>query len=299
MDGRIALLFGSNCEVTDQFGALLEVVGIPGRTLEEVDRELQLRFFKKNNDGSPMERWEFPAGDPPAGELRTLLATCGFINETRPQQEWYRHAPWPGALVTRAGARLMDFAKAWSAGVRWNDVIAAGGKRELRPEQENWRTACQALGITPDTVDTHSGVPHGCREEDIWAVFNPQTELQMMKALWEMAHLPNDLKALPLVSVDAPMKPPAKEGGPPVRPNTEDTIRTWLETNPVPGPVLVSSGAPYGMAQHVAFLKLLEPYGFTVETFGHEAPAHLTTDQIMREVAGCVHRILDYLPRAA
>ena len=86
------------------------------------------------------------------------------------------------------------------------------------------------------------------------------------------------------------MKPPAKEGGPPVRPTTEDTVLEWLKSNPKPGPVLLSSGAPYGMAMDEAFWMLLEPHGFTVETFGHAAP-DLPIENLMREVAGTVNRI--------
>lgn len=93
------------------------------------------------------------------------------------------------------------------------------------------------------------------------------------------------------IFIDAPMKPAPKEGGQPVRPNTEDTILHWLETEkPEPGSMLVSSGAPYGMAQDEAFQALLGPLGFSIETFGHVAP-NLPIENFMREVAGCVNRI--------
>ena len=54
--------------------------------------------------------------------------------------------------------------------------------------------------------------------------------------------------------------------------------------------MLVSSGAPYGMAQDEAFWMILAPHKHTVETFGHAAP-EFPVETLMREVAGCVHRI--------
>ncbi|MBI2642134.1 MAG: hypothetical protein HYW96_00985 [Candidatus Wildermuthbacteria bacterium] len=112
----------------------------------------------------------------------------------------------------------------------------------------------------------------------------------MMRWLWINCTLPLDLQDTRVVFVDAPMKPPTTPGGQPVRPNTEDTVREWLSSKPTSTEVLLSSGAPYGMAQDEALWRLLVVHCIAVETFGHAAP-DLAPEVFMREVAGTVHQI--------
>jgi len=280
---RSSLLFGlDNCP-TESFAAFLRDVKVPGDDLLSIDASLQARFFQKNPDGSPKERWELDKVeiDCPIKQIKEHLGTCGFMNKTQPSGKIYGYAAWPGALVTRAVVRLNDLVNAWDDGVRWEQTIVFGGKRPLQSDKESFTQCCNSLGLGNDRH--HEFVP-------IWDGFWPVNELEMMRFIWAAIAMPNELRAIPVIFVDAPMKQSAKEGSPLVRPTTEDTAKEWLEGKPNPGSILLSSGAPYGMAMDEAFWMLLEPHGFTVETFGHAAP-DLPTENLMREVAGTVNRI--------
>lgn len=285
---RSSLLFGLDNRPTVLFATFLRDMQIPGDDLPSIDVALQTRFFQKNPDGTPKERWELDGLniECSTNRIRWGLAVCGFLNEIKPSNQSYTYAAWPGALVIRAIVRLNDLVRVWENGVRWEKTIVFGGKRPLQTDKENYEACCKALTVSPEDGTAHS----------LWQSINPQTELDMMRWLWLNFGHPIRGKDQELFSsaqvvfVDTPMKPPLKEGGSPIRPNTEDTIQEWLRNNPKPGSVLLSSGAPYGMAQDEAFWTLLEPHGFTVETFGHAAP-DLPTEVFMRKIAGCVNRI--------
>lgn len=283
---RSSLLFGSDNHPTEALAAFLYDVQVPGDDLASINNSLQQRFFQKGLGGQPLERWELKEIEVncPLDRIRQHLAACGFLNETRPSASIYTYAAWPGGLALRSAVRLQDLINAWCDGVRWRETIVFGGKRPLQPDKESFEKCCEVLGI-----DT----PHQVSAGISWNTINPQTELEMMQFLWDaLPLLPKELRATPITFVDAPMKPPEKEGGQPVRPSTEDTVQEWLRSGPKywSGTMLLSSGAPYGMAQDEAFAMLLEPHGFTVETFGHAAP-DLPIENLMREVAGCVNRI--------
>jgi len=267
---------------TARFGAFLADIGIPGDDIGEIDDALQARFFqRKPGTNEPAERWDLnkvSISCPPA-RFQRHLDLCGFGLATIPQRWEYRYAIWPGALLVRAAARLTDLIQAWQSGVQWEHTIVFGGQRPLLEDKETPTQALVLLGQVPDIRDVS------------FETLNVRNELDMMVWLWNEAKMPADMR-LSATLVSVPMKPPAIPGGQPVRPNTEDTIRAWLvRKEPVPGDVLLSSGAPYGMAQDEAFWKHLGPLGFTVETFGHAAPDNLTPEVVMREVAGTVHQI--------
>lgn len=289
---RSALLFGVDNRPTWAFAAFLRDVQVPGRDLIAIDYALQDRFFQKDKiTGQPLERWELSEVNVscPPNQFRRHLAACGFLLSTEPEKKEYLRAAWPGALVVRAGARLADLFGAWKSGVRWNEIVVFGGKRELQGPKENLMTYCFA--VHPNAANVY-----GDGLKKLWRSNEPKTELQMIRFLWEAACLcyadstGEEMWKLPIIFVDAPMKPPATPGGKEQRPTTEDTIAEWLRMQPTPGSMLVSSGAPYGMAQDEAFQVLLTPHGHTVEMFGHSAP-ELPVENFMREVAGCVNRI--------
>lgn len=280
---RSALLFDADNLPTSPFASFLRDIDIPGTSLAEIDEALQARFFQKNADGSPKERWQLDAVQVNCSpnQIKQHLAVCGFMNETKPVDKTYTYAAWPGALVTRAVVRLNNLVNAWNGGVRWEQTIIFAGKRPLQDEKENYEACCKVLSI-----DHNLPGPRG-----LWDGINPQTELDMMRFVWRRTILPHSLLNTEAVFIDTPMiHVPGGELDSYRRPTTEDTVLEWLKSDPKPGSVLLSSGAPYGMAMDEAFWMLLKPHGFTVETFGHAAP-DLPIENLMREVAGTVNRI--------
>lgn len=276
---RSFLLFDSSNRPTEAFANFMRDVKIPGDDLTAIDEALQRRFFQKGSGQQPLERWELKEVEvscPPA-RFQRHLQLCGFGRETIPTKWEYDRAAWPGALLVRATSRLNDLCSAWFSGVRWKETIVLGGKRPIQSERENPYDAIWSLSHVASPVV-------GSFEE-----LGVETELDMMRWLWRKASMSEELRDT-AVFVDAPIKPPVTPGGSPVRPSTEDTVQEWLKASPSPGSLLLSSGAPYGMAQEEALWMLLESHGHTVETFGHAAP-ELTAEVFMREVAGAVNRI--------
>lgn len=277
---RSGLLFTHNIP-TPQFRKFLEDIGIPGENLSEINTALQQRFFqKKSGTNEPLERWELGRVEvscPPA-RFQRHLELCGFVSKTIPQHMTYTYAAWPGALAVRAGVRLADLTEAWESGVRWKETIVLGGKRPLQEKE------------TPREAMFTGGLGRGFDMDRPLTSYGLKTELDMMRWLWTTCVLPPGLRDTRVVFVDAPMKPPATPGGQPVRPNTEDTILEWLKSKPSSTELLISSGAPYGMAQDESFWRLLGVHGIAIETFGHAAP-RLAPEVFMREVAGMVYQI--------
>lgn len=277
-----SVLFHENGRPTAWFADFLRDVGISGETLPGIDSELQRKFFQKGPDGQPLERWELKEMAIPCPQVKFWrhLTLCGFTAQRIPEKWDYLHAVWPGALLSRMCVRLQDLVAAWESGVRWQETVILGGKRPLMDSE----TAESLLPFVSDGF---------LAEHDLmsFAHKNIGTEIDAMIWLWEKCVMPGELRDMPFRLTMTPMKPAASPGGKPIRPNTEDTIHEWLQADPQPGSVLISSGMPWGVAQRIAFQTILEPLGFTVETFGHAAPAHITNEAFMREVAGAVNRI--------
>lgn len=279
----IALLFDAENNATRSLLALLHGFGIDdaGCTLASIDDRLQALFFPK---GERTERWEISDTEVPTQEQRKLLAACGFIDETWPCQQYFRYGAWPGALVSRAAVRLLDAARFWTHGVRPWGIVVHTGDRPLQRDRENVDAACLALGVPRDNT-----------AQEIWdshlANFG-HTEYAMMRVLWDILHphMPEGMEDLVPTWVRAPMKPD-KEGNLTVRPSSEDPVKIWRDLKPHPGPILLYSGAPYGMGQAVAYRMLLEEQGFTVDTAGHAAPDLKARVFMGPEVAGTINRI--------
>lgn len=285
-----ANLFTDNNLPTERLARLLKDLRLPYDTLTKIDDGLQVAFFQKKESGEARERWELETVivECPESTIRSRLAELGFLTKTVPRQKHYDRAAWPGALVTRAAVRLFDLIEAWNSGVRWDEMVVFGGKRALIPEKESVTQCIKALR---ETGLITSEDDESFRRQWAW-IDNPPTELDMMQWIWYCS-VPTEMAASIRVNfVDAPIKPPVTEGGAPVRPNTEDTIIAWeRDCSPSPGTMLVSSGAPYGMAQNEAFWMLLGPKEHSIETFGHAVPTGLGLEVILRELAGCVNRI--------
>lgn len=267
---------------TTHFADFMKEIGVPGATLTQINQELQARFFPKAGTGAPIERWDLAKVQVkcPPDRIKWHLTQCGFIAKTNPGYRSYTYGVLPGALVIRAAVRLRDLINAWKDDVNWNETVILSSARPLIPDKEGYEHCCRAINIDSAQEPVRAS----------WDAMKPETEMDMMAWIW--ANTPgNDLIYRPTNIISVAMKPAAKEGGPEVRPTTEDTIKQWLDGNPKPGTILLSSGAPYGMAQGETFQRLV-PAAFNVETFGHAAPDNLPIEAFLREVAGAVHSTL-------
>jgi hypothetical protein len=287
---RSQLLFDNSNRPTPWFARFLHDLQIPGATLRQINRQLQARFFQKDEQGHPLERWDLRTVqvDCPKPVLLRHLKLCGFWDETVPSEEWYDYAAVPGALISRARVRMANLVEAWVSGVRWDRTVIFGGARDLQLKDEK---DSSKPGRESEEVLKNWEL---ARKDWLPPAKLPATEHEMLEWIYSQVEMPVQMQVLRVTFVNAPMKEVRDSEGKVVRkdrPTTEDPILLWLESKPEPGTMLISSGAPYQMAQEAAYETLLGPKGFEIEMFGHRCPDSLSTELLMREVAGAVNRI--------
>lgn len=99
------------------------------------------------------------------------------------------------------------------------------------------------------------------------------TEVELMLSHYQKSDLANR----PVTCIDVPYNPPS-------RPNTEDTVKAWLATQPTPGSCLALSGQPF-IRRQTQILKTVLPSNFTITATGpasEELPIALYLDELAR-----------------
>jgi len=226
-------ILDSNNHPTPALLALLQALNIKhDGTLPSIVAATQTAWLRP----AGKERWEIDEkfADRSA-QLLPLLEKFEFVQECKPTQQYYDYAIIFGAMVERVRKRVGYLIEQWNVGVRFNKVIVLTGQRPLDPIKEKM-----------DIV--------------------PKTETRMLEWIIEQATMPNELRTI-ITVVDTPMQQTAD--GLPRRPNTADTITTWLATSPTPGSCLAITTHSFTGYQD-AVLHALLPQGFTIETI---APA--------------------------
>lgn len=180
------------------------------------------------------ERWNFEERFmDKEEELLQGLENLGIFDERRASQTYYDYAIVPGSLYDSIKTRIEFLVEEWNRGVRFETVVFLTGKRKVHPEKES----AEVLGCSLET------------------------ETDVMRLVWKQTKMPDELRNLPLMIIDA--EPfPFRE-----RPNTLATILAFLAENPKPGSCLVVSNQPYIAYQHEVFVALM-PKVFTIESVG-------------------------------
>lgn len=166
----------------------------------------------------------------------------GLLNSQNPLKSHYNYALVFGANYKSVKERISFLIDQWQRGIRFDQIILLGAERQLD----------NSIECMDDLVGA--------------AAKKPATETEMMRLLWSQMQIPPEMKALPLIIVDTPMKKGEEAGL--IRPNTGDTINYWLlYQNPIAGTVLAISHQPYVQYQD-SVLRTLIPQNFIVETVG-------------------------------
>lgn len=204
---------------------------------------------------SGKERWDMQEKYQDKREvLFSYFKKLGLIDQIKPRSKKYDYALMLGATLPRVRDRLSYLANLWDDGVRFNKIIFLGGQRPLEDKFEN----------KEKLLDTNNPyLPFASN----WSLNGelPKTETEMMKFVFDQSNLPEEMKKLDIVFVDAPMK--QKEDGSLKRPTTEDTILDWLKTNPRRGSCIAISNQPYVSYQD-SILKTHLSKEFYLETVG-------------------------------
>ncbi|NGX51295.1 MAG: hypothetical protein K1060chlam2_01160, partial [Chlamydiae bacterium] len=166
------------------------------------------------------ERWTFQDhSEEERSDILSILEEMVSFEIKRASKNHYDYALVLGALYLSVEKRIAHLVDEYSRGVRFDVVVFLTGQRPLHPEKEA----------------NFSG-----------------TETDMMVEVWSTFPMPEELRALPLMVVDAP---PLPERG---RPTTESTLYAWLEAAPNPGSCLFISSQPFVNYQD-AIIKFVLP----------------------------------------
>lgn len=178
------------------------------------------------------ERWEMKElyADK-ADTLIPILHQMNFAAGSTPHNKIYEYAVVFGGIVERAQKRIEYLVNQWDAGIRFNNIIILGAQRHLDPFKEKDHLALA-------------------------------TETGMLEWLVQHISMPPALKKN-ITIIDTPEQKTV--GGLPRRPNTTDTVKTWLATSPSPNTVCAISTHSFA-GYHDVVLRSLLPHGFTIET---------------------------------
>lgn len=213
--------------------------------------------------GEGLERWHVQDTSEQLTErdaIMKMFHSLDLIEDIKPKQAHYDYVLMMGALESRVKTRL-SYAHSLYADSKYDfeHLVMLGGARPLMADKEP-----STKHLLPENQTEHG---------------------MMMYLLNDMKDKhPDDIFfSKPVQEIDAPMQ--VDVAGKPRRPNTKDTIDSWLATNPKPGRVLVISNQPYCGYQHSVARTLL-PAEFDVETVGHHSrgqdPVKVYLDSLAR-----------------
>lgn len=184
-----------------------------------------------------------------------LLKKIGCLDAVYPQQKEYDYLLFLGASLWTLRLRLASVIQWWKNGVRFKKIVFLTGQRFLDPALEPKDALLNIEGkILPNRAN--------------WKApeFLPIMETDMMKMVYDQVEVPTDMRdKVEIEIIDSPQRtlPNGKKG----RPITDDTITSWLATNPSPGNCLAVSNQPHLWRQH-AVLRTLIPKEFSIESAG-------------------------------
>jgi hypothetical protein len=183
-----------------------------------------------------------------------IFDELNILNEVYPKLNKYDHVIIIGATIPSVRSRLSFLKEQSEKGIRFDSIVFLGGQRQLR--------ASEIESLYDDNNPYISFKKDWKRSNTI-----PTTESEMMKIVFEQSELPNEMRNVKIVFVDAPM---IIENEKLIRPGSKETINCWLKTSPKHGKCLVISNQPY-VGFHEAIFKNAMPDDFVVEVIGKKA----------------------------
>lgn len=231
--------------------ALLELCSALGISEDSIIEETQKQWLRKNTQ----ERWDMQEL---SAEKRSFVLDWGIQNGLfcawKPKWTNYDKALILGATTFCMKNRLAYLKHLWIEGVRFNQIVFLTGDRPLNPAIEHMTDQCS-------------------------------NESEAARLIWQMADLPEEMRNLDVVWIAVPMK---MVGSTLKRPNTEDTLLAWLETNPDPCSALFVSDQPF-CGYQFAIIHTTLPNSFEFDVIGpsvdpksHPLAAAITLDTVAR-----------------
>ena len=271
-------------EVTTELPSLLTDDGQPSPLLQDLLKELNVQHNDTLTDivGKTQKAWLRPAGKErwhivPSGKqydekkVKVLLRKLGYMERVLPCQDQYDYALIHGGSVTSLRTRLAYLINLYQQGTRFGKIIFLSGQRPLDPEQEG----------SAILLDKHNNVLPFKEGWNFDGVL-PHNEYELARFVFEQAKIPVEMQKIEAIFVNAQGKTEAD--GTYHRPTTEDTIREWLTSNPLPGTCVAVSHQPYVSYQHSVLMTFL-PDTFGLDTVGERSSETLGVEVYLDTVA--------------
>ncbi len=222
-------------------------------------------------------------------EVRALFKKIGDIDEVFPSNKPIDYVFINGSTVKGMRDRVMSFVNAFTNTNQQHplnltknvQIVFLTGDRALYPEED------QKLLLDP----------YPYKKRPNWQVPSdlPKNEYEAARFIWEQLDIPSEIRALPIVFINAPKPKILRDGL--ARPHTYDTIVTWLQENPdaKPGHCLSVSNNPYIYYQQLtltnAFLEAqLLKQGFSVEGMGRAANPNIEIALLLDNLARVLYQ---------
>ncbi len=241
---RSKLILDSKSRPTPALQSLLKLMEVDhdGSLASIVDKTQETWLRAPNK-----ERWDMEeTATEKRAEALKLLDQLGCIKEAPPTKKEYDYAVLLGAAVHRVRTRLSYLLDLHKAGTVFKKVIMLGGARPLDPNIES-------EDILRDFKYKNS--------KETWELTGPlpTTETEMIRMVYDQMKIPDNLS---FTIFNTPMMDNGTR-----RPNTGDTIKTWLSSKPEVGLCLFISNNPF-IGYQDAVARFVMPKEFVIETAG-------------------------------
>lgn len=250
---------------TQALSALLSYFKIDHNgTLGDIVEKTQKTWLRPSN----VERFNMqePYADK-MNELKPVFVELGLVNEVTPQSKNYDYVVILGASLPTARIRISWLIKLWNDGIRFKKVFVLTGQRPLDSEKETLAMLDKEYVNKLRVRNPFIGVVRSDWKIDSSMKF--ETESDMMKLIYEQSDMPEVLRQVEVVFIESPMK--ESSAGKKIRPNTADTLKDWLKTNPEKGTILAISSQPTISYQY-SVIKSVLPKQFDLEVVGCGLP---------------------------
>lgn len=242
-----------NGTVKEEVFQLVKSLGFKGpNKLDDINAFAQNNFLRP----AGVERWDIQDDQEILSHRNQIVATLeqlGFFREASPPlAQPYENILILGASVERMRSRVSFFNQLANRGLKYQRLYFLTGERPLDPKIEDE----QVLYMPTAGEKFRSG----------WqkpTTATPKTESTAARLVWDQIIGPNGQAP---VFVATPMRGTK-------RPNTADTIKSWLALSPKKGRTLVISNNPYVPYQHAMTVSELLANDF----FGHEETGLVVT----------------------
>lgn len=243
------------------------------------DMPVQILVHKlKKYWGRPCAHQYQIKGDPPDTEDAALLEQMGMLEPIQPPLEKCEGALVLGATLPRVRERLVFLQDLYNAGLQVRDVYLLGGQRPLDLTLEGKEALYTPLKFFFDP----NLVKLGFKEE--WSPPDrlPNTEAEMMQYVFDQSLLPTEWRS---ILINTPLQ--STDGKTFRSPNTPDTIKVFLDTNPPPGRYVVITSQPFVARQRMDILRHIPAErGIEVIVGGHfpapNTPLRVFLDEVVR-----------------